>query len=425
MRKVTLCLILLGLIAPACGADGAIPTLSKPSTRTISTATAEMTADRLPTSAGPTPVASPIPSVPASPSQPTAEATRSIPTLTAPAQKGLPIGPLMIEGLQAIPLIGDPQLSNSFYAVTPAGLYITRDGGLNWAQVTTSPLQDNFVFSLAEPGILFAGAGADCYRGGPDQPLFKSINGGATWTELPDGINLRPVAVHPFDPNRLWAIGCAGPAFSSDGGDNWTTVSNDLFLIYDVSQILPSPTDPAGSVGSDWSVVYIAGVSEGGSGVIARSQDGGENWTPLLRESPEQTLWWITDLLVLPASLQQILLIDPHGVWRSSDAGEAWELFNAGLEDVIYQDGADFSTIGLNTLAVDSDTAPKIYLGTAQGVYQSLDGGETWAKVTGPTWQNAPIRDLALSSDLSQAEPVESTRQLFVTTDEGVFVFEP
>jgi photosystem II stability/assembly factor-like uncharacterized protein len=332
---------------------------------------------------------------------------------------------LMIEGLPVIQLIGDPQLSDSFYAVTPAGLYITRDGGLNWAQVTPSPLQDNFVFSPAEPGILYAGAGADCYRGGPDQPLFKSINGGATWNELPNGINLRPVAVHPSDPNRLWAIGCTGPAFSTDGGDNWTIISDDLFLTYDVSQIVPPPADHAGSEAMDWSQVYIAGVSEGGSGVIARSQDGGENWTLLLRETPEQPFWWINDLLVLPSLPQQILLIDPHGVWHSSDDGDTWELFNAGLEEVIYRDGADFATIGLNTLAVDSDTTPRIYLGTAQGVYQSLDGGETWAKLTGPTWQDAPIRDLALASIPAQGEPVTATPQLFVTTDEAVFVFEP
>jgi hypothetical protein len=95
------------------------------------------------------------------------------------------------------------------------------------------------------------------------------------------------------------------------------------------------------------------------------------------------------------------------------------------LEEVIYRDGADFATIGLNALVVDGDTAPKVYLGTAKGVYKTLDGEETWAKLTGPAWQNAPIRDLALSSSSSQGEPVASAPQLFVTTDEGVFVFEP
>jgi photosystem II stability/assembly factor-like uncharacterized protein len=332
---------------------------------------------------------------------------------------GRSISPLTIEGLQAIHLIGSPQLGDNFYALTPVGLYITRDGGSTWAQVTPDPLQGNFVFSSAQPGTLYAGAGADCYRGGPDQSFYTSVNGGATWAELANGVNLRPVAVHPSDPNRIWAFGCAGPAHSSDGGATWTPSGDDLFLIYDVSHIIPAD--------SNWSVIYAVGVSEGGSGVVARSQDGGSSWTPLLQETPERPLWWINDLLVLPpraggAESQRIFLVDPHGVWRSHDGGDSWDFSNAGLDDVFYQDDADLSTIGLNALAVDGTT---IYLGTAQGVYWSLDEGETWTRLSddftalsgGESWENTTILDLALAPALP--------RRLFITTANGVYVLEP
>ncbi len=275
-------------------------------------------------------------------------------------------------------------------------------------QVTPAPQQDNFSFSRTEPGTLYAGAGADCYRGGPDQPFYKSVNGGATWSELPGGVNLRPLAVHSADPNRIWAIGCAGPAHSSDGGETWTDSRDDLFLLYDVTHVVPSP---------DWSEIYIAGVSEGGSGLVAASRDGGQSWTPLLQESPEHVLWWINDLQVLAseAAPSQLFLADPHSVWRSRDGGATWQASSAGLQDVVYRDGADFTTIGLNSLAVDhNSTPPTVYLGTAQGVYQSLDAGETWTKLTGGPWENAPILDLAL----------RPTR-LLITSDQGVFVFEP
>jgi photosystem II stability/assembly factor-like uncharacterized protein len=319
---------------------------------------------------------------------------------------------LKIAGLQAIQLIGDPQSGDSFYALTPTGLYITRDGGLTWAQVTPAPQQDDFVFSLAEPGLLYAGAGADCYRGGPDQPLYKSVNGGATWSELPNGVNLRPVAVHPADPNQIWAIGCAGPAYSPDGGETWTVSSNDLFMLYDVTHVVPT---------LDWSVIYVGGASEGGSGLVANSQDGGASWRALLQESPEQPFWWINDLLVAPPSVpgdpQRLFLADPHSVWRSRDGGDTWEALNEGLQDVVYRDGADFATIGLNALAVDDSSVPAtVYLGTAQGVYQSVDEGETWSWLTGGPWESAPVHDLALGT---------APRRLLITSDEGVFVFEP
>jgi photosystem II stability/assembly factor-like uncharacterized protein len=332
----------------------------------------------------------------------------TISTQTALAANVLPVGELLIAGLQAIQLIGAPQSSDSFYALTPTGLYLTHDGGLTWAQVTPTPQQDSFVFGKSEVGTLYAGAGADCYRGGPDQPFYKSVNGGATWSELPGGVNLRPVAVHSADPNQIWAIGCAGPTRSSDGGETWTSISHDLFLLYDVTHVTPSP---------DWSEIYVAGASEGGSGFVAASWDAGQSWESLLQESAEHVLWWINDLLVLAseAGPSQLFLADPHNVWRSPDGGATWRASNAGLQDVVYRDGADFTSIGLNALAVDHDsTPPTVYLGTAQGVYQSLDGGETWTKLTGGPWENAPILDL----DLRPA-------RLLITSDQGVFVFEP
>ena len=322
---------------------------------------------------------------------------------------------MTIDGLAAIRLVGAPRSGDSFFATTPAGLYITRDGGFTWTQVTPSPLRDEFVFSVAEPGILYAGAGADCYRDGPDEPLFKSVNGGATWHELPE-VNLNPVTVHPTDPDQVWAIGCAGPAYSSDGGDTWTTRSDDLFLVYDVSQIVP--------VRDNWSVVYVGAVSEGGSGAVITTQNGGDEWALLMRESSENPLWWISDLLVLWSAPEHIFMIDPHGFWHSPNAGESWIFRDSGLDDVIYEDGADFSNVGLNALAVDSDITPwTIYLGTQRGVYQSIDEGETWERLTGVSWVHSSVQGLALSRSPDKSETHGQTPRLFVTTEEGVQVF--
>jgi photosystem II stability/assembly factor-like uncharacterized protein len=424
MRKVILCLISLSLFAPACGAGETVSLSTAQASRATSVPTAPTApAESLETSQSVTPfVEQPIPSLdpgalPTALDDSTVEIAGPTPVLTSMVPTGRSANPLKIEGLQAINLIGGSQLGDNFYALTPVGLYITRDGGLTWAQVTPDPLQSNFVFSPAQPGTLYAGAGADCYRGGPDQPFYKSVNGGATWSELPTGVNLRPVAVLPSDPNRIWAFGCASPAYSSDGGDTWTTSRDDLFLIYQVSHIVP--TD------SDGSVIYIGGVSEGGSGVVARSQDGGTSWTRLLQETPEQPLWWINDLLAFPwpaggPESHRIFLVDPHGVWRSYDGGVSWNFSNTGLDDVFYQDGADLATIGLNALAVDGTT---VYLGTAQGVYQSLDEGETWTKLNddlgsppgGESWENTSILNLVFAP---------SPRRLFITTAGGVYVLE-
>lgn len=430
MRKAILCLVLFSLIATACAAGETAPPSNtpaphepgEPATQATSPEPDQSPAGNSGTShPGTTPAESP-PAPLSTPDAGSTKTTQTTPTETGPAQTERLVNPLLIEGLQAIQLIGHAPFEDSFYALTPVGLYITRDGGSTWAQVTPDPLQDNFVFSSAEPGTLYAGAGADCYRGGPDQPFYKSINGGATWSELPNGVNLRPVAVHPSDPEQIWAIGCVGPAYSSNGGATWATSSAELFLLYDVSHIVPAD--------ADWSVVYVGGVSEGGSGVIARSQDTGQSWTPLLQESHERPLWWINDLVVLS---QQLFLIDPHGVWRSQDGGNTWNFSNAGLDDVFYRDDADLANIGLNALAVNSHTTPPtVYVGTAQGVYQSLNGGETWVKLDDELtetpgsagWQDTPVLDLALSSAPPENGTFGPSPRLFITTAEGVFVLE-
>jgi hypothetical protein len=184
-----------------------------------------------------------------------------------------------------------------------------------------------------------------------------------------------------------------------------------------VSQIVP--------VGDDWSLVYVGAVSEGGSGAVIRTRNGGDDWTVLLRESAERPVWWISDLLVGSAP-QYIFFIDPHGFWQSTNAGEDWDFRNAGLEDVVYRDGADFSKIGLTTLAVDSDTMPwTVYLGTQQGVFQSIDAGRTWERLTGVSWEHSPIQNLTLSRSPDEPEAQDRPPRLFVTTEEGVQVFYP
>ena len=85
------------------------------------------------------------------------------------------------------------------------------------------------------------------------------------------GLNLEPLAVHPADPQRVYARGCDGPYRSTDGGDSWTRQGDDLFLTYDVRSIAPAAAD-------DWQTVYLGCATEGGGGGIVGSQAGGSKF---------------------------------------------------------------------------------------------------------------------------------------------------
>lgn len=101
-----------------------------------------------------------------------------------------------------IRLAGHPQ-STALYALTGQGLYRSSDGARSWRLATSSPpVTHSLVLGSSQPDVPYACAGYPCYAGGPAVPLWKSVDGGQVWFELPAGLNLEPLAVHPADPQR-------------------------------------------------------------------------------------------------------------------------------------------------------------------------------------------------------------------------------
>jgi len=317
-----------------------------------------------------------------------------------------PAGPLLIDGERVYHVVGHPQ-STTLYALTGQGLYRSGDGARTWTPAASSPpMTRSLVLAPGQPDVLYAGAGYPCYAGGPAVPMWKSVDGGETWFELPAGLNLEPLAVHPSDPQRVYARGCDGPYRSTDGGDSWTLQADDLFLTYDVRSIAPAAAD-------DWQTVYLGCATEGGGGGIVGSRNGGTGWdllTPL-----EGGPWWVSALAVDPASPTRVYFGEPQALWGSHDAGTTWFTSTAGLEDVVYNPSEPpTQTYGLLSLAYVPSEADHWLLGTVRGLYGSADGGQTWTKLTGSSWQDERILSLLLS-------PAEPDR-LYVTTPAGVYV---
>ena len=129
------------------------------------------------------------------------------------------------------------------------GVYRTTDGGQTWKQLLTKGPETGAVdlaMDPSNPRVLYATfwqASRKPWRldsGGPNSGIFKSTDGGDTWTDLshapgmPRGVEGRiGVTVSPVNPERVWAIVEAsdGGVYRSDnGGRNWTRLSdsNDL-----------------------------------------------------------------------------------------------------------------------------------------------------------------------------------------------------
>ncbi len=218
-------------------------------------------------------------------------------------------------------------LGDVFADSSERGIYVTYDGGKTWKQTLFVGPQSgaaDLAMSAQNPSVLYAGIWQFQRRpwtftsGGDQDGLYKSTDGGATWTKLtghglPDGIMGRiGVAVAPSDGNRVYAVieSKAGVLWrSDDGGANWTMVSNDSLVdarFFYFSHVEVDPKNPnrvyaisfqvmlstdggktfkaiTDNVHSDFHSIWIAPndptrVMLGEDGGYALTLDGGQNW---------------------------------------------------------------------------------------------------------------------------------------------------
>jgi photosystem II stability/assembly factor-like uncharacterized protein len=134
--------------------------------------------------------------------------------------------------------------SNTAYAsidslATP--VMTSKDGGVTWASASgagTTALPGfsrhvTLAVAASNPNVLYAGA-ASVVTGSGFAGLFRSADGGASWTRLESAPNYcgslctwwPAVAVHPRDPNVVMAAGVTGHR-SLDGGATWTRIDRN------------------------------------------------------------------------------------------------------------------------------------------------------------------------------------------------------
>lgn len=181
------------------------------------------------------------------------------------------------------------------------GVFRSRDGGESWERVlfvSDSAGAVDLVIDRTDPDVIYASTW-QVYRkawkmwgGGPYSGLFKSTDGGDTWTELSDNAGMPEppigkigVAVSPVNPNRVWAMVEAreGGVFrSDDGGATWTLTNNERKLRqrnFYYTRIYADPLDE--------DVVY--GLNTG----FYKSTDGGVTFDIVIRppHGDQHDLW--------------------------------------------------------------------------------------------------------------------------------------
>jgi photosystem II stability/assembly factor-like uncharacterized protein len=208
------------------------------------------------------------------------------------------------------------------------GVFKSADGGKSWKKTLFRDDKTGAVdisIDRRNPNVVYA-ALWEAYRveyqmssGGPGSGLFKSTDGGDTWTEitrnpgLPSGvIGKIGVSVSGADPNRVYALieNEKGGLFSSDdAGKTWTLVNENRNIRQRAFYYTHVAADPAAK-----DTVYLLNVSG------YRSTDGGKTLTNI----GQGTHGDHHDLWIDPDNPKHLVIGNDGGASVSTEAGQGW-----------------------------------------------------------------------------------------------------
>ncbi len=312
-----------------------------------------------------------------------------------PLTDGLPttaVGALALDPADAdVVYLGSGEANFANHSRYGLGLFKSTDGGLSWSQLAESTFAgrcfSKLIVSPADPQVVYAAitpAGGfpekAAAKGHPakDGPIgvFRSNDGGATWSQLLNGLPneaATDLALDPANPGtgyaaigRIFGSSSNGIYKTSDGGDSWIKLAGGL------------PTTSVGRISvavapSNPSRLYTlitnpADANGGGASVRGgwRSSDAGATWTSINVPSIQSTYGWYLSLVTVQPTNANTVVMGGLELVRSTNSG------------------VSFSTITpphVDMHAAAWDAAGRLLIGDDGGVHRSANLGTSWSSL--------------------------------------------
>lgn len=269
------------------------------------------------------------------------------------------------------------------------GVFKSMDGGITWKKVLyVGPKAGavDLILDRNNPKTIYASTWEvqrkawKMWGGGPDCKLWKSVDGGDTWTDLsknpgmPEGpLGKIGVTVSPVDSNRVWAIVEAneGGVFrSDDGGMTWERTNDERKLrqrAFYYSRIYADP----------WDKETVYGLNTG----LYKSTDGGKTFDKTI-EVPHGDNH---DLWIDPNNPDRMINANDGGGNVTINGGKTWteqDYITTQLYHVMTTSDVPYHVAGAqqdnSTVAVPSDGWEHMMArGPNHGWYYAVGGGES------------------------------------------------
>jgi photosystem II stability/assembly factor-like uncharacterized protein len=284
-------------------------------------------------------------------------------------------GPSGFFGVQ--PIVAAPTFPTTLYTADSKNIYKSTDQASTWKRIfqggnthIISDLAANPGDPLAIYAVTYAG---DVLRSRDAGLHWDAANNGlggmnisffySRYVDAPPGI-----AVDPADPSTMYAGSYEGGLFkTTDGGDTWT-FSDTGFAGTTIKSLAIPPDSP-----------YIAYAAADGFGLF-ESSNGGKSWRKIGRGIDDRFIWCVT---IDPSNSSNVYVGTEEGhVFKSVDAGESWINSSSGLPTVpsgpflaVVRLVIDASHPAVLFAAMNSGTGASGY-----GLFKSVDYGATWIR---------------------------------------------
>ncbi|MBL7826414.1 MAG: hypothetical protein JNJ57_07280 [Saprospiraceae bacterium] len=263
------------------------------------------------------------------------------------------------------------------------GIFKSTDGGITWiglglentgsiGRIEVDPKNANRVW-VAAMGSLFSN--------NSERGVYRSTDGGQTWSQnlfINDSTGIIDLAIHPDNPDTLFAVAWqrvrkpnkrayGGPASglyrSTNGGATWTRLTNGLPSGPNTGRmgICISPSNP--------NILFLTAANTNGAFAgIYKTANNGDSWSPIDQNGDPGYYsfgWWFGQIRVHPNNASEIFNLGVDWI-HSADGGNNWQQ----VSDYLH---ADYHALYINP------TNPNLrVVGNDGGVFVSSDDGLSW-----------------------------------------------
>ena len=227
------------------------------------------------------------------------------------------------------------------------------------------------------PDVVYAAVMGNLYRDTEERGVYRSTDGGETWEKIlfsNAGAGAVDLIMDPTNPRILYAStwkirrtpsnlssGGEGSALwkSTDGGDSWTEITRNQGLpqgIVGIIGVTVSPVNPE----RVWAII------ESEDGGVFRSEDGGETWARINQErSLRQRAWYYTRIYADTHDEDVVYVLNVR-FWKSKDGGKTYESISTPHGDH-------------HDLWISPEDPQRMVIGDDGGAQVSFSGGMDWS----------------------------------------------